>query len=36
MGHAARDKSNDAREPFNEDKLRSGMLRALEKARQRR
>lgn len=24
-------KSNDVREPFNEDKLRSGMLRALEK-----
>lgn len=24
-------KSNDIREPFNEDKLRSGMLRALEK-----
>lgn len=24
-------KSNDVREPFNEDKLRSGMLKALEK-----
>ncbi|MGL5282940.1 MAG: transcriptional regulator NrdR, partial [Plesiomonas shigelloides] len=24
-------KSNDIREPFNEDKLRNGMLRALEK-----
>ena len=24
-------KSNDVREPFNEEKLRSGMLRALEK-----
>lgn len=24
-------KANDAREPFNEDKLRAGMLRALEK-----
>lgn len=26
-------KSNDVREPFNEDKLRSGMLKALENGR---
>lgn len=26
-------KSNEVREPFNEDKLRSGMLKALEKGR---
>lgn len=30
-GNAARGKSNDVREPFNEEKLRSGMLKALEK-----
>ena len=30
-GHARVIKSNGSREPFNEDKLRAGILRALEK-----